>query len=71
MLCFQAIAKLTASYIRNTLPQLHKAHSGISDAQAEIEYLKVQENIHIYLYIYDKITVIHISRSDWLGAYAL
>lgn len=39
----QAIAKLTPSYIRKHLPSMHKAHTGLTDAQAEIEYLKVGE----------------------------
>lgn len=37
----KAIAKLTASYIKKHLPAMHKTHTGLSDAQAEIEYLKV------------------------------
>ena len=37
----KAIAKLTASYIKKHLPSMHKTHTGLSDAQAEIEYLKV------------------------------
>ncbi|KAK3752558.1 hypothetical protein QZH41_013417, partial [Actinostola sp. cb2023] len=51
-----AIAKLTASYIRNTLPQLHKAHSGISDAQAEIEYLKEAQKLQEYGIIFNKVS---------------
>lgn len=38
---FKAIAKLTASSIKKQLPSMHKTHTGLSDAQAEIEYLKV------------------------------
>lgn len=45
MLCYRvyykAIAKLTASSIKKQLPSMHKTHTGLSDAQAEIEYLKV------------------------------
>ena len=37
----KAIAKLTASSIKKQLPSMHKTHTGLSDAQAEIEYLKV------------------------------
>lgn len=40
-LIFKAIAKLTASSIKKQLPSMHKTHTGLSDAQAEIEYLKV------------------------------
>lgn len=38
---YKAIAKLTASSIKKQLPSMHKTHTGLSDAQAEIEYLKV------------------------------
>lgn len=41
ILYLKAIAKLTASYIKKHLPSMHKTHTGLSDAQAEIEYLKV------------------------------
>lgn len=39
---YKAIAKLTASSIKKQLPSMHKTHTGLSDAQAEIEYLKVR-----------------------------
>lgn len=42
----KAIAKLTASYIKKHLPAMHKTHTGLSDAQAEIEYLKVSRPVN-------------------------
>lgn len=42
----KAIAKLTASYLKKHLPAMHKTHTGLSDAQAEIEYLKVSRPVN-------------------------
>ncbi|XP_048580512.1 uncharacterized protein LOC5501855 isoform X2 [Nematostella vectensis] len=64
----RAIAKLTASYIRNTLPQLHKAHTGISDAQAEIEYLKEAQKLQEYGIIFNKVSKF---KKDKRGSYSL
>lgn len=45
----RAIAKLTASYIKKHLPAMHKTHTSLSDAQAEIEYLKVSRLMRVSL----------------------
>ena len=47
--CLKAIAKLTASYIKKHLPAMHKTHTSLSDAQAEIEYLKVSRLMRVSL----------------------
>ena len=61
MLSLKAIAKLTASYIKKHLPSMHKTHTGLSDAQAEIEYLKVCKNTLLPLSVRCKIYQISVN----------
>ena len=41
--------KLTPEKIRHQLPKMHHSHRGLSDAQAEIEFLKVNELLIVYI----------------------
>lgn len=64
----RAIAKLTASSIKKQLPSMHKTHTGLSDAQAEIEYLKEAQKLQEYGIIFNKVSKF---KKDKRGGYSL
>lgn len=64
----RAIAKLTASYIKKHLPAMHKTHTGLSDAQAEIEYLKEAQKLQEYGIIFNKVSKF---KKDKRGGFSL
>ncbi|XP_078356362.1 tyrosine-protein phosphatase non-receptor type 13-like isoform X2 [Oculina patagonica] len=64
----RAIAKLTASYIKKHLPSMHKTHTGLSDAQAEIEYLKEAQKLQEYGIIFNKVSKY---KKDKRGGFSL
>lgn len=64
----RAIAKLTASYIKKHLPAMHKTHTSLSDAQAEIEYLKEAQKLQEYGIIFNKVSKF---KKDKRGGFSL
>ncbi|XP_073241020.1 tyrosine-protein phosphatase non-receptor type 13-like isoform X1 [Porites lutea] len=64
----RAIAKLTASSIKKQLPSMHKTHTGLSDAQAEIEYLKEAQKLQEYGIIFNKVSKY---KKDKRGGFSL
>lgn len=64
----RAIAKMTASSIKKQLPTMHKTHTGLSDAQAEIEYLKEAQKLQEYGIIFNKVSKY---KKDKRGGFSL
>ncbi|XP_066921139.1 tyrosine-protein phosphatase non-receptor type 13-like [Clytia hemisphaerica] len=51
----KTIAKLTIPYIKNALPAMHQSHRGLSEAQAEIEFLKEAQKLSEYGVLFNRV----------------
>ncbi|XP_028402395.1 tyrosine-protein phosphatase non-receptor type 13-like [Dendronephthya gigantea] len=64
----RAIMKLTPEQIRHQLPKMHHSHRGLSDAQAEIEFLKEAQKLQEYGVLFHKVSKY---KKDKRGGFSL
>lgn len=51
----KTIAKLTIPYIKNALPAMHQSHRGLTEGQAEIEFLKEAQKLSEYGVLFHRV----------------
>ncbi|CAB3989616.1 tyrosine- phosphatase non-receptor type 13-like isoform X1 [Paramuricea clavata] len=64
----RAIMKLTPEQIRHQLPKMHHSNRGLTDAQAEIEFLKEAQKLQEYGVLFHKVSKF---KKDRRGGFSL
>lgn len=64
----RALVKLTPEQIRHQLPKMHHTHRGLTDAQAEIEFLKEAQKLQEYGVLFHKVSKY---KKDRMGGFSL